>query len=1375
MKTNRLARLVVPALLAAATSPAIAQVTIDSFTTNQATLSAPPDASSTATGGADIIGTRRGIVMHEVAGTGPSTVAVTGGNLTLFVSNTTPDSRAEARLSWDNDTDATVLNPAGLGGVTLLTGNATGLRVRVASSGANAELEVTVYSSATNLSKAARLLPAIGSPTDVLIPFAEFRAAGSVGGANFASVGAIELTVRGREITVVLDEINTTLPLPAATKVDAQVPVDVDGDGRVDPGDRVRYTVTFTNTGNNAVNVDLTDTVDANTTLDAGSVSSTPLARNDQYGWFGNLTLSADGTPFPALLANDADPDGDTVTVQSVVSPSAQGGTVTLNNAATGEFTYVPPAGFKGVDSFSYTINDGEAHTSTAIAYIHLEGVVWFVDNGCTVGCGAGTQASPFLTLPAAEGPSGENDIIYVRTGIAAYDTGPVNGFTMDVDEQLLGEGVALVLGGTTIVPAGAPPTLTNNDGTPGRGVTLAGTGAGTDTVRGLTIGATTLAKIFGNGFGTFASDTLTLNGNGQALDLGNGTLSASFLGITSGSSAGTGVTLNQVGGSLTSAGGTSVTNPTTQGILVGQSTVDASFGNTSITGTGTDRISLQSNSAGTRTFGTITTSGGSGVGVLHAVGGGTTTVTGATSITNPGGIGVSISGSTTAVSFQAATIDKAASSGTGLSITGSTGTTSFASLGVTTSAGTGILMTGSALSLGGSSSTVAATGGPALDLTTVNLGAGATFSSASSTGSTGKGMNLDTLTGSLTMNGGSIGTPAGIAFDLNAGAANVTYSGAISNVANALLIDITGRTGGTVALSGNLSSITLGDGINVSSNTGGTINFSGGTKILTTGASAAVTLSSNAGTTVNFTGGGLAITTTSGAGFNATGGAAAVTVQGSANTITSSGGTALNVSNSTIGAPGLFFLSISANGGTNGIVLTNTGSTAGLNVTGTGSTDASGGVIQNTSADGVVLTGTRFANLSNMVIGDATATPGQVPNATNNVGGDGIAMTNADDIALDNLKIARTGAHGIDGTGVTNLTIANSEILNAGDGNEENALDFADLNQNNLDGTVQITNCVLDAFAEDGIFIENFSGDLNLTVSGTTFRAPANTLCGGSTCSENGIQIRGDGTARYTMTVGASTQFNAVDGNGILAIAEGTAAAPSLVSISNTTFTNTVALGIVLFGGTGDATSTIESRMNFTIGPNVTLTGTNSTAISIQPNGRSRMRGTVTAAVNGSTIGRGIEVLSDDASQAVVSILDSTVSNTAFNGIFAANQNVGQLDLHVRNNNVSAPLDTTPPSGLAIHGTEINLRETSVNCLDIASNISAGNGPSGGAGYRTRQRDTSVFELERFTGAGNNTTDVQNFLVAQNVSGTGSATVATTYTGVANGACEDP
>jgi hypothetical protein len=56
------------------------------------------------------------------------------------------------------------------------------------------------------------------------------------------------------------------------------------------------------------------------------------------------------------LLANDTDPDGDTLTFLGVSSNSAAGGTVSWN----GNWVYyLPPAGYTNADAFTYTISDG--------------------------------------------------------------------------------------------------------------------------------------------------------------------------------------------------------------------------------------------------------------------------------------------------------------------------------------------------------------------------------------------------------------------------------------------------------------------------------------------------------------------------------------------------------------------------------------------------------------------------------------------------------------------------------------------------------------------------------------------------------------------------------------------------------------------------------------------------------------------------------------------------------------------------------------------------------------------------------------------------------------------------------------------------------
>ena len=61
------------------------------------------------------------------------------------------------------------------------------------------------------------------------------------------------------------------------------------------------------------------------------------------------------------VLTGDTDPDGDTLTVESVTTPGD--GTATIN--ANGTVRYTPDAGFVGTDTFDYTVADGNGGSDT--------------------------------------------------------------------------------------------------------------------------------------------------------------------------------------------------------------------------------------------------------------------------------------------------------------------------------------------------------------------------------------------------------------------------------------------------------------------------------------------------------------------------------------------------------------------------------------------------------------------------------------------------------------------------------------------------------------------------------------------------------------------------------------------------------------------------------------------------------------------------------------------------------------------------------------------------------------------------------------------------------------------------------------------------
>src|SRR6185436_6342162 len=112
------------------------------------------------------------------------------------------------------------------------------------------------------------------------------------------------------------------------------------------------------------------------------------------YNTIGNVNISV---PAPGVLTNDLDPNGGSA---GVVAPfpttSTNGGTVTLN--ANGSFTYNPPVGFEGTDTFTYTVGNTTGKTDTATVTITVSGLIWFVNSAAVVN-GDGRLSTPFNLL----------------------------------------------------------------------------------------------------------------------------------------------------------------------------------------------------------------------------------------------------------------------------------------------------------------------------------------------------------------------------------------------------------------------------------------------------------------------------------------------------------------------------------------------------------------------------------------------------------------------------------------------------------------------------------------------------------------------------------------------------------------------------------------------------------------------------------------------------------------------------------------------------------------------------------------------------------------------------------------------------------------
>jgi len=435
----------------------------------------------------------------------------------------------------------------------------------------------------------------------------------------------------------------------------------------------------------------------------------------------------------------------------------------------------------------------------------------------------------------------------------------------------------------------------------------------------------------------------------------------------------------------------------------------------------------------------------------------------------------------------------------------------------------------------------VTGTAGPAFTIGTSGA-LSVTLDSATSSNSPTAGISLTGVTGSFTANGGAITNPTGTDFAISGGAGNVTYAGTITDDVGTL-VSVTSASGGTKIFSGAITDGNDGDGngISLTNNTGATINFTGG-----------LTLSTGANPAFTATGGGT---------INATQNNTAIV-----NTLATTTGTALNVVNTTIGASGLTFRSISAgtaaSGPANGIILNNTGSGA-FSITGDGVDNSVGG----------------------------NGTGGLIRKTTT-----AILLTSVSNVSLNRLTIDGTLDDGVNGATVNNFTFANSKVINFGDdvsANTDTALQFV-----NLTGSTIIKRSTLGPDANyvlldnppgaenDGIEVRNTNvALLTMTVTGSTF----------PNISNDGVDVQGQ-NSDVTLNVDGSTAdgantFTGTNGRAIT-LQDSTDLANNsnfIVGINDNTFTN---VGI---GGQWaiSAGSTVTANYN-----NNTMSGTRDDAI---------------------------------------------------------------------------------------------------------------------------------------------------------------------------------
>jgi VCBS repeat-containing protein len=218
------------------------------------------------------------------------------------------------------------------------------------------------------------------------------------------------------------DTAGTTAVLVAATTA-GSLSLAADGSFTYTPSANFDGTDSFTYTADSA---GVSSNV-ATVTITVSGVNDAPVAANDAASTTSTATA---GTPVTIdVLANDADVDGDALSVSILAGPVS--GVASVNGDGT--ITYAPNAGFSGSDAFTYQISDG-ALVASATVTIAVSGAV----------------LAPVAADDIASTPK-NTPVVFDVIGNDTDEDGSVNGATIEIVTQP-------IRGGTVEVnPAGFP------------------------------------------------------------------------------------------------------------------------------------------------------------------------------------------------------------------------------------------------------------------------------------------------------------------------------------------------------------------------------------------------------------------------------------------------------------------------------------------------------------------------------------------------------------------------------------------------------------------------------------------------------------------------------------------------------------------------------------------------------------------------------------------------------------------------------------------------------------------------------------------------------------------------------------------------------
>ena len=170
---------------------------------------------------------------------------------------------------------------------------------------------------------------------------------------------------------------------------------------------------------------ELTDT--ATVSITVGAVNDAPVAADDSLGTNEDTPLII--TVAGDILVNDSDVDGHVLSVTAFDGTSTNGGTVVDNGDGT--WTYTPALNFNGLDSFGYTVGDGQTPELTDTATVSIT-VGAVNDAPVAADDSLGTnEDTPLIITVAGDILVNDSDVDGHVLSVTAFDGTSTNGGTV--------------------------------------------------------------------------------------------------------------------------------------------------------------------------------------------------------------------------------------------------------------------------------------------------------------------------------------------------------------------------------------------------------------------------------------------------------------------------------------------------------------------------------------------------------------------------------------------------------------------------------------------------------------------------------------------------------------------------------------------------------------------------------------------------------------------------------------------------------------------------------------------------------------------------------------------------------------------------------